>query len=178
MKADEFFAAEAERCLRAYEAGHFASLLELAVLCVENERPLPLWAGRQLISIAQDAYERRKIGKGRGRANSFKWTAAEAKKKWMQWDCARLCRWQLEEQQSKLKSLSRAERAKLGKDKLLLDGEFPLNTEGAYQLASKRLKGTPYQGEPARIKKNYQAVEEARKTGQDIFLKAADGALE
>lgn len=184
---EQFYEQEIERCRRAYEAGHFPSLLEAAQLCIDNEHPLPLWAGRKLLEIANDAYNGNRRGpladKGkRGRAASLKWTATEAKKKMMQHDRARHCLAMLDEKKTQLRALTRAQKDALRKDKrrarlLLLDGSHPMNVQGAFEWASKQLRGTPFQASPKVIKVAYRAVERAIKSGEDALLKAADDEL-
>jgi len=182
MNADEFFIAEEKRCREAFEAGHFASLIELATLFVVNEQPLPLWAGQQLIQIAQAA-QKRGLAKGRGRANSVTWTAAEAKKKLMQWDRAHHCMLLLKQQKSQLKGIPRGQKESLSKDKrlrklLLLNGRFPLTRDGAFEWASELLRQTPWQGSAAVIAASYEAVQKAKKEGRDQLYRAVEGALD
>jgi hypothetical protein len=155
MNREEYFTSELTKHKQAFEAGHYAALLDAFALCVINDLPLPGWVWRPVAHQIESDYAKRRTGNGkRGRTGGRLASADMDRIHYLRWAWA--SHW-----------LSNR------KDLPAL-GHKPTR-DGAFEYTSNSLRGTRAQGTIDAVKGSYKVVERARKSGKlSRFEAAAD----
>ena len=139
MTREEFFEAEfAERRIE-YERGYYPAAIEAFRLCAMNNLPLPAW----LADVVHGAlvFTLKEGGKGPNRRKGgFLAQALRLEIHQRRWNTARM--W-----------LRHRELLPFG------DDSFPATREGAFECASRVLKGTPAQGSAQQVERSYDLVQ-------------------
>jgi hypothetical protein len=140
--AFERLAHEVAQCEKAWRAGRADALAEAFVLCAGNDFPFPMWLFEAVLAILDAEHAKGKRGRAAAR------TAAADEMN----DLHRT-RWLF----ASIHLDWRKTYARHGRK---------VTREGAFELASHDLRGTPAQGAPGAIERSYNIVETAIREGR------------